>query len=211
MKHIALAALISAALVSTAHARSDDRNGFYAGLVTGYTLSDFDAKAGPVGGAATQSEQVTMHGGDFGFVGGYQHEFADRFFLAGEIDLLGSIGEEENIFAQDVDLRAYSAWGVYLKPGMHLNDRWSTFLTLGARWSTYEVTNNAASYQETDTGAGFVAGVGVDYLLGDDVTLSAEYNHIESEELKFQYAPGATDSRFDPTLDVLKLALKYHF
>lgn len=211
MKHIALAALISTALISTAHARSDDRNGFYAGLVTGYTLSDFDAEAGPAGGTATQSEQFTMHGGDFGFVGGYQHEFSNRFFLAGEIDLLGSFGEEENKFAEEVDIRGYSALGIYVKPGMHLNDRWSSFLTLGARWSSYELTNNTAGYQETDTAAGFVAGAGVDYMLGDGVSLSAEYNHVESGKLEYQYVPATTDSRFEPTLDILKLGLKYHF
>lgn len=200
-----------ALVIASPAAAETGKNGFYAGIVAGYSHTDFDIEAGPVGAGPNQFAQEYMHAGDFGIVGGYHFDLPRNFFLEAEADAVVSSGEVDTILGSQLKIEKEGAYGLYLKPGYHLNDKWSTFLTLGAQWIEYTATNAPAGYEETDSSGGFLYGIGVDYKLDADVSVSAEYNRVQPLDVKYEYVPGVTGSRFDPELDILKVALKYHF
>lgn len=210
LSRTALAGLL--VLVATPAAANKDKNGFYAGLVGGYSHTDLDLEAGPVGApAATLHDQKYLHAGEFGVVGGYHLNLPRNFFLEAEAEVLVSFGRETGLFNSDVKVEKDGAVGVYLKPGYQINEKWGTFLTLGAQWIEYTVTNAPADFKDSDSSAGFLHGFGFNYALDKDVTLTAEYNRVQPLDVKYEYVPGGTWSRFDPELDIVKVALKYNF
>lgn len=214
MKFALLTATAIAALISTSAAHAQDaqgKNGFYAGIVAGYSYTDFDLEAGPVAAGANQFDQAYLHAGEFGLVGGYHHDLPHNFFIEAEAEALVSYGDEDGLLAENVQVEKNGALGLYIKPGYHINDRWGAFLTLGAQWIEYTVENPAANYEKSDSSTGFLMGIGANYRLDEDVSITAEYNRVQPLDVKYEYVPGVTASRFDPELDIVKVALKYHF
>lgn len=211
MKRILNIILLSSAIALPATAQAAAKNGWYAGIVTGYSHTDMDIEAGPVGAGPTQFEQANIHAGEFGFVGGYEHDLPNNFFVGGEVEGLVAFGDKNGLLAENVDIEKTTSFGLYVKPGYRIDARWSGFATLGMQWVGYELRNPAAGYKEDDTEIGFLIGAGVDYKLDEDVSLALEYNRVQPLDVKYQYVPGAVDSRFDPELDIVKMALKYHF
>lgn len=213
MRSILTAILLSSAAIAlptAALAADAEKNGWYAGIVTGYSYTDLDIEAGPVGGAPNQYDQSNLSSGEFGFVGGYEHDFANNFFLGGEVEGLVGFGEKRDLLPAAVDISKTTSFGLYVKPGYRIDERWSGFLTLGFQWVGYELRNPGV-YEKNDTEVGYLYGFGVDYKLDQDVSLALEYNRVQPKDVKYEYVPGAVDSRFDPELDIVKLALKYHF
>jgi opacity protein-like surface antigen len=190
---------------------SKDKNGFYAGIVAGYSYTDLDLEAGPIGGSPNQFDQAYMHAGEFGLVGGYHYVLPRNFFVEAEAEALVSFGDEQNLFNSGIEVEKDGAVGIYVKPGYQIDERWGTFLTLGAQWVEYSVKNPANGYDESDSAGGFLMGIGANYRLDKDVSITAEYNRVQPLDVKYEYVPGVTGSRFDPELDIVKVALKYHF
>lgn len=212
MQLLSKTALITVlALISAPAVADTDKNGFYAGIVAGYSYTDLDLEAAPIGGTTNQFDQKYLHAGEFGLVGGYHHKLPRSFFVEAEVEALVSMGRETGLFNSDLKVEKDNAFGIYLKPGYQINDKWGAFVTLGAQWIEYTAINDSINYEESDRSAGFLHGIGVNYALDKDVTLTAEYNRVQPLDVTYEIVPGATTSRFDPELDIVKLALKYNF
>lgn len=207
----ALAGLLASAS-APALAADYGKTGFYAGLVGGYSHSDFDISAGPVGAAPNQFASESMHAGEFGLVGGYRFDLPNNtFFIEAEVEALVSMGRETQLLGSQLKIEKDGSLGVYIKPGYHINDKWGAFLTLGAHWVEYTATNAPAGFERTDRAAGFLYGIGTNYRLDKDVSLTAEYNRVHLNDLRYEHDPGVTYSRFETDIDMVKVALKYHF
>lgn len=209
MRAIIIAMLISA-LAQSAYAQTT-KSGFYAGIVGGYSHTDLDLEGGPVGGTPTQFGQSYLHAGEIGLVAGYQHSLPRDFFIGVEMEAMLSMGEESGLFNSALEVEKDGTFTLALKPGYEFNDRWSAFLTLGMQRLEYTARYAPAGYEESDSSAGFLHGAGVNYQLDEDVSLTMEYNRVQPLDLEYEYIPGVTGARFDPEIDMVKLALKYHF
>lgn len=173
----ATVAALTAIVPFSAHA--EVREGFYAGIVAGYSHTDFDLEAGPVGSGPNQYGQSNLHSGDSGIMGGYRHHLPCNFFVAAEADIVASTGSESGLFGANVEVEKDSAFGVYVKSGYQINEKWDGFLTLGAQWIEYTVSNSSAGFQESDSSGGFLYGLGATYRLDEEVSLTAEYNRVQ--------------------------------
>lgn len=200
----AIAFFATALLAATAFAEDTDKNGFYAGVVLGYSHNDLDLNTGAT------TDNTSLHAGEFGVVGGYQLELPSNFFVAAEAEALVSFGKENGLLGSSVDVDKQNTFGLYAKPGYHLNDQWSAFVTLGVQWANYQLRNVASGYETDNDSAGFLYGVGADYQLDRDVSLTLEYNRVEQSDIDYSLSAGTTTT-VDPTSDIVKLALKYHF
>lgn len=210
MHHTLIAAGLLLVLLLAANANAAE-NGFYGGVTAGYGYNDFDLEAAPPGSPAAIYDQSEFNSFEYGLLAGYHYNFSEKFFLETELDFALSNGDTANLFGSALQAEKKHTYGINFKPGYQFNDLWGGFVVLGWSWAEYEAEYAPSGFSEAETGHGVNYGFGVNYALNERVTLTGEYTRVQITDIEFNHDPGILTSRFDPELDTLRLALKYHF
>ncbi len=211
MKSKILAALLATTAVFTASPAAAQKDGVYAGIVLGASYTDFDLEAHLVGGGQLDDQQY-LAAFEYGANVGYHYNLPRNFFVDVEAEFLLASGSEGGFFGVDLEASKEYSYAFIVKPGYQINDKWGAFLVAGAQWISYEAEFAPGGFKESDSSGGFLFGLGANYALNERISLTAEYNRVQPLDVTYVYDPATvTDSRFDPELDIVKLAVKYHF
>lgn len=206
-----MAALLASTAILTATPALAHKNGAYAGIVLGGSYTDFDLEAHLLGGGQLDDQQY-LAAFEYGANIGYHYNLPRDFFLEVEGEILFATGSEGGFFGVDLEASKEYSYAFYVKPGYQIDEKWGAFLVAGAQWISYEAKFAPGGFKESDKSGGFIWGLGVNYSFNESVSLSAEYNRVQPLDVTYVYDPATvSDSRFDPELDIVKVALKYHF
>ncbi|MCL3883746.1 outer membrane beta-barrel protein [Marivita sp. GX14005] len=121
----------------------------------------------------------------YGVHGGYDYDFG-RFVLGGELDY--QTGEDLNLGGEDID----DIVRLKMRAGYDL-DRTLVYGVLGA------AQLNTDNFDDT----GWVAGIGAEYLVTDNVSLGAEYLYHQFDDFD--------DTNLDIDADTLSLRANFRF
>lgn len=205
-----LLTLLAVLLLTSTPAHAID-NGFYGGATVGVSRTDLDLEAAPPGSTAAIFDQAEFDTLEYGALAGYHQNFARNFFLETELDFVFAEGDEDNLFGTPLATEKNHSYAINFKPGYQWNNDWGAFLVLGWQWVEYESSFAPSGFSGKDTGHGLNHGLGVNYTISDRVSLTGEYVRVQTTDVAFEHNPGALASRFDPELDTVKVALRYHF
>jgi len=203
--------------------------GFYAGLNGGYGFghSSSGADFGPGIGALSNSENGS------GFLGGaqlgYNYEFDNHFVIGAEADYdlasLGGSGSTSFLLGGFIptqvneSAKLTSLGTVRGRFGYDLNG-WLLYATGGWAFGHANFSGNASvygfpvgTYDDSRSVSGWVAGAGVEKYILKDVSLKAEYLHVDFGNIDSTVMAFGTPFNVGHKVsdDIVRVGLNYHF
>lgn len=232
MRIITLLAMLIMAATGSAARAADLKHERYA--VTGDTYSWEGFYAGIHGGvadgqaitAAKGTPDQLMDGAAYGVQVGYNRHLLSGLVLGFELDAsIGDMGDtvkDGNYITQDGEVNLFGT--ARLRLGYAV-DRWMIYGTAGAAWmdgSTGEQCpkgapfghcKKAGAYDEQDNffQFGWAAGGGIEFALLENVTLRAEYLHLDFGTVEHELGPKASAREISREADVIRGGLNYRF
>lgn len=158
MKHsLTLAALAVVAATGAQAQSADTWQGFYTGLVLASTSTDLTMTNSTVDATET----------GVGLALGYNHHLSGNWIIGGEVQISGLETDFGNTFTLDGERSIRARFG-------YATGRSFFYGTLG-----YSMANVNSQLNPADSGevAGLLAGIGVEHMLTDRVSLRLEYVH----------------------------------
>jgi len=200
----ALAADIGSDLPMTAP--GFDWTGYYAGLQAGYGWGPSDI-TGTQGAPFSAAPDVNG-----GFVGGHVAGLwqFDQAVLGGEADLnyasLSGTADAAPGNALGTDIKWFGS--VNAKAGYAM-DRVLLYGIGGVAFAGIETSQ--AAFADTRTSTGWTIGAGVDYALGNNVVVGAQYRYYDFGKEHFDAPDGLSDRDQDVKLQTLGVNFSYKF
>lgn len=156
-KSLTLAALAVAAATSADAQSFENWQGFYTGLVVASTSTELTI--------TNSTANATETGVGLAF--GYNHQLSGNWLVGGEVQISGLETEFGNTFTLDNERSIRARFG-------YATGRSFFYGTLG-----YSMANVNSQLNPADSGdvAGFLAGIGVEHMMTDRVSLRLEYVH----------------------------------
>lgn len=237
MKKIIIAATLLAASAGTASAA--DWTGFYVGANVGYAGDNFEYPVTVDLAPIDVRGQVTLNSS--GFIGGaqvgYDHQFSNRWVLGIEADydssdVTGEVavsGGATGIITGGLSASAGSQLEslatVRLRLGYAYNDRVMPYVTAGAAFGSVstsyaaQVTSGgstlfSATGSKSSDQSGWAAGLGVEYNVGDRVSLKTEYLFTDLGEYNLIDAAllgGTAKLDVSTTAHAIRFGVNYRF
>lgn len=220
---------VAAVFMSTAVLAADvesppaeyDWSGFYAGVIAGYSWSNFDVSA-PVGDEPDfdRNQSFDVDGGLVGVEIGWNHQMDSFVFgLAADISMVSA--EDDSVY--DLDSRDEYYIGkmdwlgtVRAKVGFAM-DNILIYATGGLAVTgaalEFEDRNETPVFHETegDTLFGWTAGGGAEIALGDVVSIKAEYLYADFETLSGEFDLTGTDRDVDIDTHIVRGGVNFRF
>jgi outer membrane immunogenic protein len=226
MKTIRLAFLLGASMLvigSAAQAADPvidvpemhDWSGFYAGLHAGYGWGDRDWDGG---GFDDEAFRYDLRGAVAGAQIGFNFQ-ADSFVFGIEADgawsdMRDNVSEPLCGFCiSDIDAEAEVEWLATVRGRAGFAwDRFMVYGTGGVAFAHVDTDVSAIFGDDSDsaTHTGWVAGVGVEGMITERVSVKAEYLHADFGKEDFDYY-GFIEGRADLDLDIVRVGVNLHF
>jgi outer membrane immunogenic protein len=203
-----------------------DWSGMYAGVIAGYSWSDFDVNADqPNTPAFDLSQSFGVEGGQVGLEAGWNHQIDSLVFgIAADISLsdaedpsnIDTVFEDElyvgkhDYFATVRGRLGYAMDNVlvYATGGLAITD--AEFRYENYSDSTHTVLDQPI-VKDHKTLLGWTAGGGVELALGETVSVKAEYLYSDFGSLDFDFIPGDLTGDADVTSHIVRAGLLIHF
>lgn len=224
-------------------------NGFYASAGAGSIWMNSEIKHGLVVGEPSNfmvETPSTIHiesGGAIGFVGaGYTHQFQNHMTLGTEVtagfsnvavthrseSMLGSIGVT---LSGKVEVKEHNDFALLFKPGYVIKGHTHFYGLVGPRWgnldtnlSTIFINELGTTYaKDTESGyqLGITAGVGLEHMLTQNLSLGLEYAYTSYGSIPSLYTSNSAvliaDTTINDNADIevstntFMAQLSYHF
>jgi opacity protein-like surface antigen len=208
---------VTALVASLAATPALAENGFdgpYGGLKVGYGFGQADVEYTEPGYSATY-EGLGSEGPAIGLLAGYGRTFGQdgALYLGGELDAVASdISTEVTESDGDrAELSEQYSGIAAIRGGFLPAENWMIYGRLGAGYTQYELeaTSGGASGSSDETQATYLAGVGVEGFVTDNVSLRLDWSYrVQDDE---EVDVGNSTTTVEPTSGLAEIAVSYHF
>lgn len=243
-----LSFFLLALTASVAHA-SHHFNGFYASAAGGGIWLDTNigqtiALGDPANFTVTLPSKINIEGGGTtGYLGvGYTHQFPHQITLGAEVTagftnasvthrseaILGSLGV---VISGKVEVQQKNDFAILFKPGYVIKKHTHLYALVGPRWGNFDnhlstvvsFVGDSRSTKENESGyqLGITAGVGIEHMLTNNLSLGLEYAYTSYGSLESMQTVGTADfgspvpvidtADIDASTNTLVAQLSYHF
>ena len=179
-----LRVLVPSLILATSLSTVEARDGFSLGTQTsnatfGHTIErNTGTNETPSLTSSTEESDIA-----FGLIAGYQFHVTDDFFLGVE-----AFYNEENIETRNLnnllitELELNNSYGVNLKAGVDVNDRFSVYALLGQTTLDFDINNSypfAPPLRDGETDVDEITfGIGAEYEITDSWSFTARYTQL---------------------------------
>lgn len=162
------------------------------------------------GGVITSSGRQDMDGGVLGIEAGYGWQF-ERVVLGLEVDAsLSSIEGEFGGYCGTGCVADLNYFGtVRARAGYSLGN-FLPYATGGFAWGNFETSTGGGGLSLSETLTGWTAGAGIAYSVSENLSVKAEYLHIDLGQMS-QTIPFMTTFYEADDFDIVRLGLSYSF
>lgn len=186
MKKTILAAL-AASVLATGMAQAAGFNGPYVGFDAGYTTLKSEGLASTIGSELEDSNV------NFGVQLGYGATLGGSFYLGGEIGLRNNVGDfgSKSFTVAGIpataEAKTSTAKMFSLIPGFVVSPKTLIYARIARLNTDVEVTLKAPTLNITETstsnGDANIYGLGVDYLMTNNLSVKAEANKVSADDV----------------------------
>ena len=211
---IASAVAIAIALGASSALAGDGFNGPYGGLKLGYGFGQYSGDYTTPSGSTTL-DGIGSRGPSVGALAGYGRTFGQKndVYLGGELDVtMSSITADTSTSGgSTAEITEQHSGIAAARAGFLPHENWLLFgrLGVGATQHEVELAGSGMSQTHDERQMTYLAGVGVEGMVAENVSLRMDWSYRFQEEETFFF--GNDTLTVEPATGIAEIAVTYHF